>query len=114
MAEPVVSAHEDGDDAAGVPLSACTSCGCPLVTPGRCPWHAPQPRPERKNRSVNSNLALATLRQRGSLTPAELAPILGCSQIRAGGVLWDLAFARTPPLALRVRRALYLPAPEAP
>ena len=114
MTGPVVSAHEDGDDLAGVPLGSCRHCSCPLVSGDLCPWHKPQPRPVRRDRSIASNLALATLRQRGSLTPAELAPILGCSQIKAGGVLWDLAFARKPALAVRTRRALYLPAPEAP
>ena len=114
MTGPIVSAHEDGDDLAGVPLGSCRHCSCPLVSGDLCPWHKPQPRPVRRDRSIASNLALATLRQRGSLTPAELAPILGCSQIKAGGVLWDLAFARKPALAVRTRRALYLPAPEAP
>lgn len=114
MTGPVVSAHEDGDDLIGVPLGSCRHCSCPLVSGDLCPWHKPQPRPARRNRSLASNLALATLRQRGSLTPAELAPILGCSHIKAGGVLWDLAFARKPALAVRTRRALYLPAPEAP
>lgn len=114
MIGPIVSAHEDGDDLAGVPLGSCRHCSCPLVSGDLCPWHKPQPRPVRRDRSIASNLALATLRQRGSLTPAELAPILGCSQIKAGGVLWDLAFARKPALAVRTRRALYLPAPEAP
>lgn len=37
MTAPVVLAYLEGDDVAGVPVTACAGCCCPLVRGGLCP-----------------------------------------------------------------------------
>jgi len=111
---PVVLAHEEGEDEIGVPLRHCLHCSCPLVSQETCPWHTPSTRPAPLPRRRASSLALEILHHRGSLTPRALASILGCSPPAAGALLWRLAFARKPARAVRVARAVYLPAPGAP
>lgn len=115
MTGPVVSAHEDGDDLAGVPLRSCASKGCPvsLVSGDRCPRHTLRPKAPRRNASQRADLALAALHQRGTLTTGALADLLGCSAPKAGEVLYRLACTRKPALAIRLCRGVCAPK-EAP
>lgn len=101
MIGPVVLAHEEGDDVAGVPVTACVGCRCPLLGGGLCPG-CRRAVERRRLRAVTPSVrgrlnggcapgrVLLALRLMGGGDVPAVAASTGLDNDRVSSVLWRL------------------------